>query len=803
MPHTDHIRVIIGVIALSLIACPAFTEDGQSRIYSIKNAEEKPDFSRLPVFYTSEPAYDEFINEYFLRHLSVDESGVYWQHGPVPGVAGLMWVVEWDTWFFKWIDRGAMGLQRQNNRPHDTIINTLLNVVVDKYGYTWGANLIPERKYVIGGHAPTFSWPWPKYNWNRTVERPTGWEFNDIADGSRDEWSGNDIIFEPGYVDFSLLGTITGPNPEILTPEFDVDVLHVPIIELDLTYTCPENERADRFVHDLKIYWTTTDSPEFSEDRMVTVDFSALPPKDFARHYTNLASKSEARYPLYFPMYLHPEWGRNDRRITGLKIVPAGEGAEGVTLSFNYIRASYDARMSVTNAALISSAARMFMWSGDENFLRLIMPGLRKSMVFLNEHLRGKEEALLNLAWMVGKDGLGGDKPGHGIIGSYWDLLPAGRYDIESSMHYYEALLAMAALEKAAADRGIEVNKVSVLGPDNKTRLEYRETPESLKSLAARVRTKIEETFWNENTGRFFRNIDVDGNKHDYGFLHFNLLALTLGIGAEKQRDSILSWLDGRKIPGDTSGGADIYKWRFAPRTSTRRNDSYYYWPWLEGMKNDPQPLHEFGNQMQDGGAVPFTSLFETMVRVRTGKQDQIDRAFARSHEIRDWFMDVKAAGGEGADFYRAYYRDRPDRGLQQGGGPPGGLGLDREFLSDSCLGTVFPLFAFMGVDAIEDRVLSIAPAVPSELDKVGVRNVFYHNNYLTIEAGKDYVSLAGSRITDADGLKVRVTLPNVPEGAELFLDGKPHADVERAPDGRATIFADLKPLRIEARQTK
>jgi hypothetical protein len=43
----------------------------------IPNAQLEPDWSRLPAFYTDDPEYDAFLNEYLRRHLSVDEGGIY------------------------------------------------------------------------------------------------------------------------------------------------------------------------------------------------------------------------------------------------------------------------------------------------------------------------------------------------------------------------------------------------------------------------------------------------------------------------------------------------------------------------------------------------------------------------------------------------------------------------------------------------------------------------------------------------------------------------------------------------------
>jgi hypothetical protein len=399
---------------------------------------------------------------------------------------------------------------------------------------------------------------------------------------------------------------------------------------------------------------------------------------------------------------------------------------------------------------------------------------------------------------MVGHDGIT-PRLGHGIPASYWDLLPAGHYDLESSLHYYNAMRAMSELERAVKARGIRVPPVSVIGPDNRTKIEYRETPETLQTLAQRAKRTIERRFWNGVTGRFVRNIDVLGNKHDYGCLHFNLFALTWGVGTPYQRNQILSWLDGRRIPGDTSTGADIYKWRFAPRTSTRRNTTFYIWTWAELLRTDPTNyMVQWGDQMQDGGAVPFTSFAELVARTRTFDQKQIDRAFERTLEIKRWFEDVTSAGGKALEFYRAYYGGHPERGYQQGGGPPGGLGLDREFLGDASLGTVFVPFAFLGLSATENNVLDVAPALPSKLGKIGVRNVFYRGNHLTIEAGKNYVSFQGSKTPKSAGLRARIRLHNVPEGAAVLVDGSPCRNIERKPGGSVTVLTDLKPVRVE-----
>ena len=790
-PEGVFAHALLGALAMGLPAAAR----GQATLpsFELEAALPTADHRLLPEFFTDDPKYDAFVNEYFIRHLSVDERGIYWLRHPEPGLVDQLWPIEWDAWFLPWVDRGAMGLARQRGERRDFVLEGLARTPVDKYGYVFGAPLIAEPPTVMGGYRPLFGWPWPKYSHNREAQLPTGWEFNHPSDGAREQWGARNIALEPGYAGGCLVGTVTGECPELVTPRFDVDVFQVPIIEIDLRYQGLDGRDPAALVRGLRIYWTTDASPDFTEDRMVTPDFSALPPDQFPEVYRPLSGPSYAVYPLYFPMYLHPEWGRGGRGITGLKVVPTGPNGIGVQVALNFVRATYDVRLSTSNTILIRASAAFYQWSGNEEFLRVMMPRLRRAALFMNKHLRGEETGLLSFDWMVGKDGLGGRDVGHGMIGSYWDLLPAGHHDLESCTGYYAALVGMAELEEAARRRVIEVPNVSVLGPDNKSAITYHETPSSLRKLARRTRQAIERTFWNDKTQRFCRNIDVTGRQHDYGSIHENVRALAEGIGTPSQRRAILEWLDGRETPGDTSMGPDIYHWRFAPRTSTRRNADYYFWPWVDGMAED-LPIHRFGNQMQDGGAVPMTSLFELIARTATGDQQQIDRAYARTRQIQAWYADVRSAGGAGHGFYRAYYDGHPERGLQQGGGPPGGLGLDREFMSDAGMGTVFIPYAFLGLRASEEGVLTISPALPTGLRRVGVRNVLYRGNHLTIDAGADYLSLGGSNRPGPEGLRVKVHLPA--HARRPSIDGGP-VDGTRDEQGRLVLATDLRPFRI------
>lgn len=793
--------MIAAGLVLVFLMCLARADSAESPpIFHIPNAIPTADFDRLPVFFTSDPEYDAFANEWFMRHLSVDKERAVHDYGGgvVLGATDHLWCAEWDAWYLPWIDRGAMGTERQGGSDIDWQFYYLLNVPINKYGQVWGAIFSPEPKDRAQHWKPLLGWPWPKYNRDTSSPLPHGWEFNDPADGQRDKWKAWDVELSPGYADHSLGGKITGPRPEFVSPKFDADVYQVPVIELDIEYKIAEGARDADPIDGLRIYWKTDDEPFFSDDKSVTSDFADLPPKQFPRDYTAFHTERSARYPLYFLMCQHPKWGREGRRIMQLKIVPGG--SEGFTVSLNYVRASYDVRLYTTNGILINSAFRYYMWSGNGDFLKAVMPRLRMAMVYMNEHLQGRTHSLIHSGWMVGKDGLGGEV-GRSVYGSYWDLLPSGVFDIESSVHYYAALRGMAELERVARSKGLSFPNVCVLGPDDKTILSYRDEAESLDRQADRVKRRIEEVFWMPETGRFCKAVDVNGGKHDYGFLHFNLWALAHGVGTEDQRASVLSWLDGsRTVEGDTSVGADIYHWRFGPRISTKRNTDWYYWSWIEDGKTAPPKIawmREWGDQMQDGGGVPFTSFYDLLLRTSTGRQADLDAAFERTKQIQSWFEDVKSAGGNGLNFYRKYYDGHPERGRLQSP-MPGGLGLDREFLSDGSLATAFLPLAFLSLRADRDGVLSITPSVPTQLERIAVRNVFYRGNHLDIEAGRRYLSLAGSRMPNSKGLSISVTFRNIAGRFEVLLDGKPYREWKRDGEQNVTVTTSLKPCRIE-----
>jgi hypothetical protein len=230
-----------------------------------------------------------------------------------------------------------------------------------------------------------------------------------------------------------------------------------------------------------------------------------------------------------------------------------------------------------------------------------------------------------------------------------------------------------------------------------------------------------------------------------------------------------LDWICGdRVVAGDTSTGADIYHWRFGPRSTTRRNEDYYLWAW-SNAESIP-----WGGQVQDGGAVLGWSYYDLMARLKVRGPDSVAPRLA---EIASWFDEVTAAGG-----YRQYY-DGSREGTLQGGGTAGGLGLDQEFFESVLTPQIF-VAGLLGFKARPDG-FELDPRLPNGWPELTVTRMRFRDLVFDIRAahtsvdltvvesagcpGIDYVVVAGDSWHPAE----QTLAPNAPVGKSLRFTRK------------------------------
>lgn len=416
------------------------------------------------------------------------------------------------------------------------------------------------------------------------------------------------------------------------------------------------------------------------------------------------------------PLYRQPGYAG---MLTRYRIV--FDRAAGSEIDLKSLITAIDSRHPITNPLFVIGAADFFCWTGDVAFLRDSIPRLRRALDFSLRELGVSEARHAHVRW-VGHDGRSGIvrdaaggktvRLGLGVGSNYWDLLPFGGHDAMATMTVHTAVLRLAELEEAiAAHPDWQIAPPPTGG-----------SVADLCGLGDRIRGEFQRRFWNADTGRFMGWMDDDDTPYDYGFTFLNLEAVARGLATPEQARSILSWIDGeRTVAGDTAQGADIYHWRFGPRSTTRRNIETYVWCW-----SNPEDI-PWGGQVQDGGAVLGFGYFDLLARIDSNGPDD---AWRRLRDILGWYAEVREAGG-----YRAYYA-APGRGTLQGCGTAGGLGLDCEFM-ESILVPQVMLSGFLGLRPTPEG-FDLSPRLPTDWPSLTIQGIHIHGHVVNVTAQRD-----------------------------------------------------------------
>ena len=548
------------------------------------------------------------------------------------------------------------------------------------------------------GHAHDDGWPFPTWAQSGGV----GWLFSHAGDPyvemfklplftSLTGWEARGVTVAAHDPNTGLQLNL-GPNAALATPSFNVDTLVSPFIAIEWSGTLPAD--AKPFLE-----WTTAAAPEFDAARRI--EFSRTPPLT-GRRVTLIAA------------HRHPLW---TGRITRLR-VNFGNAAP-VAITFRALHTAVDSRHPVNNAHWLEACVDYFDWTTDVDFLRKNLARMRAATGYTIREFGLGEHGVAVVPWVghdgrtgfvVGPDGKKKTFPGRGVGNNYWDLLPFGGQDAFLTVTLHHALGRMADLEEQIA-RHPEWKLPALPG-----------RAATLRVYADRLQSEGAKKFWNAKDGRFFGWIDRDGVARDYGFTFLNLEAVRHGFASDAQAKAIVDWVSGRRtVAGDTSLGADIYHWRFAPRATTRRNIECYGWVWC-----NPETI-PWGNQVQDGGAVLGFSFYDVMARLRVNGPDD---AWERLKQITDWFAEIQQAGG-----YREYYKV-PERGTLQGGGPPGGLGMDKEFMESVLLPQVM-LYGFLGFTP-QPEGFRIEPRLPKDWPALTITRIAVQDAVLDVTALAD-----------------------------------------------------------------
>jgi hypothetical protein len=113
---------------------------------------------------------------------------------------------------------------------------------------------------------------------------------------------------------------------------------------------------------------------------------------------------------------------------------------------------------------------------------------------------------------------------------------------------------------------------------------------------------------------------DADGKWYDYGYTMWNMEAIYYGVATEEQTKSIMDWISGERIvAADQYGsqGKDIYFFEFAPRVNTYSAENQNDLSIFNGSYENSSCIYG-ETQVQNGGAIMYTSIYDLMSRVST-----------------------------------------------------------------------------------------------------------------------------------------------------------------------------------------
>jgi hypothetical protein len=356
---------------------------------------------------------------------------------------------------------------------------------------------------------------------------------------------------------------------------------------------------------------------------------------------------------------------------------------------------TYDTRHFDTNARFILACWRYFGWTRDDDFLRSQAERIRRAMHYQLATLHGEDGLIIAASRDVnGKH--------QGVGNNYWDILPFGHLDAYANAVFYASLGAMAELEAC-------LDAVDTPSPTR--------SPAAYRRLAEQTREAYNRTFWDEAQGRYIGCVDLDGERHDYGFTFVNLEAMAYGLASPEQAQRIYHWMETEPT---STGEADTYSaYLFAPRANTVHNPP---WDPETGASREPgsaPPWWHFGwlgtpygtVQCQDGGAILYTSYFDLMARTQLLGPE---RAWQRWTEILARYREPDRLCG-GGPLYRGENPQRVNAGA---------VGVDIPFPESGLVPTWF-LYGAMGVQPSVEG-LRISPQLPRALPWLEARNVVY-----------------------------------------------------------------------------
>lgn len=437
----------------------------------------------------------------------------------------------------------------------------------------------------------------------------------------------------------------------------------------------------------------------------------------------------------------------NNAMLETLKEIRYGDdgwsGVEGFIWSTTDQQKHFNEQNHYDDNQIFIMACKQYLFSGNFNNLRDINNEPINFFELTNRQGQTMWDRLTkamdyNLEALEGKTGLLTilDPENQGTpqsnASTYWDaFLCDGYLSAYCNILFYQSLLDMADIYDFRAEQmGI---------PDTEGKAIY------YRELAALVKEKFNKTFWDPVKGRYIGSIDVNGNKHDFGFTYVNFYACRYGIADEDKAATLFEWINGERIvEGDTSTGEDIYAYKAAARVNTVDIASvgppYYWWDHNGLISCRPGEWGGWGQQ-QNGGYIFYTAHYDLMARIN---YLGADNAFERFKAIIEEFR---------IDELRRYPFYEGKDGFSEG--------IIGEYPESGLVPLTF-LTGFMGVTLTKDG-LNIAANLPTEMEYAGCREYNFGGRKYSIRVDKSVTAPVVEKYDD-------VYFVTVPAGGDYTI---------------------------------
>ena len=773
----------------------------ESVTYTPVNYTYQKQSDHLVHFSSSDESLDFFLNDYFKRH-----AGSIYEEGLDQKVSSVSAGVNAQQFFWQeWMSLAYYPITSTQDDSIDRIAGLrrlLSGVPVDRYGYVWQeSDTVRDALSTLTSGEHRMGWPFPTSANSDGMSR--SWDFNG-KDAS--EWTSNiDAKIVNGLFSATVEEAVDHVEFTSPVPANDMEEIcayYTPLLEIDLRMYTSDSDN----IEDVYVWYTTADEPDWSEDKRVSVNEKAFIAYDYTPIYEHM---------IFLPMYAEEKWN-SDKDLTSyirqikVEVVPKDGKKIAGKFGLSYVRSTYDTRHSNNNSLLISSLRQDYDYTGDIEYLKENITRARKAMNFYMQ-MYDEERHLNDQSYLVGHDSdksspYQSDKMAMSLGNGYWDISFMPKYDFQSNMYFHQALVDMAYLEQILVDNGVSVDKslATVLTADRQFTNDisvYNYDTESLTKIANDVLTElrkpISETdktgFWNEETGRFTAGYShVEDKWYDYGYTMWNTEAIYYGIATDEQAKTIMDWISGKRIVEQDqygSQGEDIYYFEFAPRVNTYTVEDQDDLSMFTGFWSGNKGVTYGEVQVQNGGAIMYTTFYDLMSRIQTYGADD---AYNRLTAIKDWYKDIYDWYVESDNynehpdrFYWDYYCkgawENPEgktyipqngiKGTTERNDGGGILGLDGEFL-ESILPIAAIPYGFFGVNSLDSKTIQLQPRLPEQLQYWCMENLAFNGVKYDVTIFDNAVMINSVR-GDCTDLNIQVVLDAPQSGQKVYVNGK------------------------------